>query len=453
MKTRIVPFFVFASTVLTLAACQQAKQLDEMHDTTAEMRDITRDMRDQTKQMNSTTGNMSKATTSMNDSMQAMLEQMNEMNSLMKNLIQNTSDMNKTTQTMNGSLLSMKGAMDVMRANTEALASKMDHLARVTEVNLGETNTRMKSMSTHMESMDSTTTGLCQGRNAQAADMRLKGFDGLRKETAIETQVADAMLYMMGMEYQMWGLCSTDTTQTREDMFKIGLEEFFAKLKAVTSSRASARALAPSYITPNSDSVLDADFDAVSYALSAVHDVQRQTLAKLNAAKPANQKVQIESLQSLIVEAYRANKAGQALKAWQKVVIANNPLALRVLQARHNFLVAGVIGKLKDEAVKGVGNNLALGFNKLMGGLVGTSWNADINSFQAAQLDNLTGLLQQALETRQMLASIGVKPALDAELAPFVHNLKIADDKRGSAEIAKARARFEMTLKTVQTQL
>jgi hypothetical protein len=438
---RLLPFCVLASTILTLAGCQQARDMNEMKATTNEMRDITRDMRDETHQMNQTTGKMNKATNSMNDSMQ------------LKEMIRNTSEMNKTTQTMNGSLLDMKSSMDVMRTNTEALASKMDHLGKITEVNLTETNSRMRTMSGHMESMDSTTTGLCQSRNPQAADMRLKGFDGLRKETQIETKAADAMLFEMGMEFHMWGLCANDTLATRDDMFRIALEEFFAKLKAVTSSHASARALAPSYVAPNSDSLLDADFDAVAYALTAVHDIQKNTLAKMNAGKPENQKVQIATLQSLIIDAYLANKSGQSLKPWQKMVIANNGLALRVLQARHNFLIAGVIGKLKDQAVKGVGNNIALGFNKLMGGLAGTAWSADVSALQPAELDNLTSFIQQSIETRQKLVSIGVKPVLDSELAPFIHNLTVTDDKRGNAKTNEARARFKSIIKTVQTQL
>ena len=450
---RLLPFCVLASTILTLSGCQQARDMSEMKETTNEMRDITRDMRDETRQMNSTTGKMSKSTGSMNDSMQSMLETMQQMNTLLKQMIENTGEMNKTTKTMNGSLLDMKSSMDVMRANTEALASKMDHLGKVTEVNLTETNSRMKTMSNHMESMDSTTTGLCQSRNPQAADMRLKGFDGLRKEKEIEIKVADAMLFTVGLEFNMWGLCSNDTLATRDDMFRIALEEYFAKLKSVTSSHDYARALSPSYVAPNADSTLDSDFNALAYALTSVHDIQKNTLAKLNAGKPENQKVQTASVQSLIIDAYLANKAGQSLKPWQKMVISNNRLALRMLQARHNFMVAGVIGKLKDQSVKGVGNNLALGFNKLMGGLMGSKWEADVSSLQAAELENLTSLLAQAIETRQKLVSIGIKPVLDTELAPFIHNLIVKQDGRGNAKTIEARTRFTKMVKTVASQL
>ncbi len=430
---RLPAFCVFASTILTLAACQQARDLDEMKATTNEMRDITRDMRDETRQMNQTTNKMGKATGSMNDSMQSMLESMQEMT--------------KTTKLMADSLTDMKSSMDVMKANTAALANKMDHLGQITETNLVETNSRMKSMSKNMESMDATTTGLCQSRNPQAADMRLKGFDGLRKETEIEIKVADAVLFTVGLEFNMWGLCSNDTLATRDDMFKIALEEYFAKLKSVTSKNEYARALAPSYVAPSSSSLMDADFDAMAYAMNAVHDIQKNTLAKINVGQPVNQKISVASVQSLIIEAYLANKAGQPLKPWQKMVIANNRAALRLLQARHNFLIAGVIGKLKDQAVKGVGNNLALGFNKLMGGMMGTKWDADVTGLQAAELENLSNFILQALETRKMLTSIGVKPVMDSELAPFIKNLSIKHDHRGAAALITARKRFTTLVK------
>lgn len=459
--TRILPFCVLASTILTLSACQQSAELHEMHDTTAEMRDITRDMRDQMKDMNSTTGKMSKSTNSMNDSMASMLELMKNLNELMQTLIKTTTDMNSTMQTMNGSLLSMKDVMNVMVKNTETLATKMDELAAVTKSNLTDMGKTMKSM-------DRTTNGLCTSRNPQAADMRQKNFDALRAETAIKNKITAATTFAQAMEFQNWGICGTDTLEIRDSLFRVGLEEFFARLDAVTSKNDAAKALASSYNNPNDDSIRDTNFNAIAFALDSVHDQQKIQIAKYNQGKPAAQQIRIESLESLILEAYADLKANKPLKEWEKLVVANNAAALRLLQARHNFMVAAIIGQMKSIAVpvnslaisqlkKLTGhallNGISLAFTKLMAGSAGAPWSTDISGLQAGELNFMSDILDKALQTRAALKGIGAKPVLDSELAPFIHNLSVTDDKRGPADLAQARTRFSSTLKKVQADL
>jgi hypothetical protein len=446
---RFSAFCVLASTILTLTACEQARNLNEMHDTTAEMRDITRDMRDQMKDMNQTTGKMGKSTNSMNDSMQAMLDQMHEMNTLMKSLIQNTADMNTTTQTMNGSLLDMKQAMDVMKANTEALASKMDHLSKVTESNLGETNTRMKTMTVHMDSMDRTTDSLCQGnRHGQTELIRTDGFKKMLEAKTPDEKVARASQYMLAFEFQTWGLCG-DKLETRDQLIKTAMEEFFFDIKETLSSREQAASMASAHLMDTQDNDRDNNFNALAAALHRIDmDQQPRLIEQWNAKN--KQKVSQESLASLILNAYLTNKQGKPLNEWQKVVIANTRVATRLLQARHNFMASAVVGKLVKEATSGVATKMSLLISKIFRG--GTTWTADLSGHQTQELNQLSEYLTFSLETRANLTKIGIKPVTDAELAPFLKGVKLTHDNRGNAETLKARQRFIALMTKLKAQ-
>ena len=417
-------------------------------------------MRDQLKQTNETMKtSMSKPIVAMNDSMSQMMTYMEKLVDLMSKMIQTTTKMDDTMQTMNGSLISMKDVMDIMVKNTEYLAKKMDELAAVTKSSLNETNVTMRKM-------EKTTSGLCKGRNPQAADTRLKNFDAIRTEVAIKNKAAAATTFIDGLEFQNWGICSTDTLASRDILFKTGLEEFFARMDGITSSNDYAKALASSYNHPSEDSMRDTNFNAVAYSLDAVHDEQNRQVIAFNTSKAANEKIPVQTVLSLILEAYKDLKSNKPLKEWEKIVIANNATALRLLQARHNFYVAAVIGQMKTLAVpvtkisqigkltgRALLNGVSLEFTKLMGGATGTAWSTDISSLQTGELETLTGFLAKSLQTRSSLVAIGVKPVLDSELAPFVHNLSVTDDKRGNADLAKARTRFATYLKKVQTNL
>jgi hypothetical protein len=384
---RPLTFCVLMSSLLTLSACQQSRELTEMHDTTAEMRDITKDMRDNTSEMNKSTKSLNTETSSMQDSMASVLKEMQD------------------------------------------------------------TNKQMKGMSNDMQQMSQTTNALCQSRHAQAALVRNGAFKQLLDAETPEAKVAGATEYLMGFEFQQWGICGDDTLATRDQLISTAMQEFFFNISEALSSNTNASALASAHTFAHLDDPQDMTFNAIAAALHGIDDVQIQTLRKCNATH--TEKVRFESLLSLFIEGMKLSNAPQAsLNSWQHQVLANRRIVIRLLQARQTFTVAVVVGKLSSQATSGVGTSMSLLIDKTL--RLGTAWKANIDNFTIDELDQFSFYLSISLETRKALKDLGIQAVVDPELAPFINGVYLTTSSRGPNELMAARQKFNRLLTLVK---
>lgn len=409
-------------------ACHQAKQLEEMHDTTAEMRDITKEMRDNTKGTDK-----------------------------------------------------VPGMMDGMK-------KKMDRLADVTESRLTTTNQKMDSlphMQSTMEEMLASTYGLCKTRHALAATVRTDSFKALRESRRVSGKLGLAVQYEMAFEFQHWGICGDDDLARRDQFFDTGLQQFFLDLGATVSRRsiwilepgdAMGEADYPSalaskhiiqkdgrlaFMAANADND-DMDFNALSAAAHKVDDTQVTVVAVYN--RTYEEKISEVSIYSLIREALLAERSqsdapteNTAVKHWYETVYANRRIAIRMLQARHNFIVGIVIDKLAARAEKNfpLVRNFGLLVNKLdLISRNGFEWKVAIDDFTAGELHEYAKYLRYAIETQTLLRDdLAIPLHIDRELRPFISGLKLVTKAPAIGALATERGEFIKLLTAIKSTI
>lgn len=389
---RSMTFCVLLSSLLTISACQQGRQLSEMHDS--------------------------------------------------------TDNVDKTSTRMDGKLESMNTTMGGMAKNTVDLVDKTGHLSQVTETNLSETNARMKTLA-------ETTDGIClAGRHAQAAINRDNAFKRILAANTPEAKTAAATSFLMSFEFQQWGICGSDTLEVREQLINTGIQEFFYTIVDTVSPNTTALAMASRHSDLDQAALRDDNFNAIAASLHGIDDVQLQVLKRASSGNAS--KLPSVSMLSLLEEGLKLSQSSsETVKPWQHQVLSHRTLALRLIQSRQSFAIAAVVGKLIPEPTSSnIGTSASLLVDRIVGGFhiarKVADWEANINDFTVDELNDLSFYLTIAVESRKFLKNIGLTPIIDPEFAPIFNGLTLSSTGSVPKEMFEARSRFSRLMKLVK---
>jgi hypothetical protein len=391
---------VALAAVMALSACSQTKQLEEMHDSTASMDATTKTMNSNLEDTNTKMGGM-------DEKIGGMATQMGGMNERM--------------ESMDGKMGSMDGKMTGMNAG--------------------------------MQELKDLTSGLCHGSSQalplQARQMTLNQMD---RATSGNDKVAWAVTYVMGFDFQAWPLCNSSEGE-RDLMMDDAIQEFFHVMHRYDSGRKMPNPFVVS--AAEGADAQDLAFNLMSVALSYAN---RQQLEH----KRKNPTAPVYTFLSIMKESLTAGaqvdagkRAASTLKPYQSNLLANKEMAVRLLQARQSASLAIVLGFAKDAKSAGVGNLVSLINNRYLSGLTGAAkWNFEIDRWNSSQLQMYGKFLEDALDARAFLRSIGVKPVLNTNLAALVDGMTpVVSSKATKAKTTPEFNAFLQKLKKVQTEI
>lgn len=392
--------FAFALTILWgMTACQQQKQLDEMHDSTVEMNKTTKELRDTTVEMKQKTEKLQENTGEMKTVTTGMSDKITEMGQTTKEMAGTTKEMQATTQELN----------------------------QVTG-----------------ELYDAS-------RQGAALEIRRKSLEMLYSAESNGKKIAEAGKYFMSFEFQLWtGFGQDETAEKRDQLLTDAASEFFKDLKEFTVEKAP---WFNPFAKPNGKGNIhdrvnkEASFNAIAAAMHRVNRKQEEMHAK-------NPNVKVLSMYDVILESLRLEKDlnegrmnSASLKGYQREVLNNKDVAINLLQARHNFIGTIFLNEVLPQ--EGVGASVRNGLNYYLH--FGKKWTLDLtqSKYNLPKLQQLAQYLMGLLNTRQALRDLGVEPQVDSTLAAFIAGLTLPKAS-WTLEGELGAARFQVTAQIIE---
>lgn len=384
MKTRFVTLALAGA--LCGSACAEKKQLTEMHDATV-------DMRDTTKELNKGTGELKDTTTQ---------------------LLRQTLDMKETTTHLADISGQMNGKMDDMSKKTSVVSQLTGELYDAS-------------------------------RQGVTLDLRRSALKALLEAQSSGKKIAEAAQYFMSFEYQFWtGFGQDETEEKRQVLVDDAVSEFFKSVKEFNVGPSTEiNPLAQTSLSNGGGSVaLDDDnrvasFNAIAAALHRVNRKQEEMHHK-------NPKVEVLSMLSLIERGLKAEvelnsgaKTLDTLPPSIKEVLNNKSLAVKLLQARHNFIAAIFLAEVSPVGAQAPTNTLAPKWaTKMLLYLWSTQmgWKANLDRFNVSQLKQFNQYLSAVLATRASLKTLGIEPHVDSKIQKLFQTMNEETTGKGPAK-------------------
>lgn len=461
---KLVPVCV----ALTLFGCSEARKLDTMRDSTVEMNGTTKELLNTTKEMSTTTKDLGKSTEELSKKTSKMEKQTGDLTKTTKGMAKETAEMNKTTK---------------------ELAATSKDLNKTTQ-GLAETSNDMRDRMARMEKSTDEMKQLTQGLSKQSAEI----YDANRQAMAMNSRrdllesvykaesggqkSVFAALYFKAFEYQFWTGTDKDASEERRlSLMAEGVKEFFRAVQEFADEDPSVE---PDPIAKrNAKEALSspknkqATFNALALTLHEVNSKQKDMLKE-------HKDLKLTSMYSLIVDGLSAEKAAstQELADYQKIVLENKELALKLLQARHNILLAvflketlnksfaaaaerpegtkpSMTESIKSTFRKWIAEGKAAANIYLQPKTTGRpyAWDLNLDKYNLQQTRLLNVYLNGCLQTRKALTELGVSPVVHPHLGTIFKGLNLsngAKETNAANELQNAQSELRETVEKVR---
>lgn len=397
---------VSLSAVLVLSACDVRTELKDMHKSTQNMEKNTEKMVDITERMEKLTGKMS----------------------------EDVGAMKTETGEVNDNVVNMGKKMDDVNDNVSQFNGKIDNV-------FGVTDSLEKRVGTGIEE---TYDGLRQG---DSSNLRRLAFQGLISAHAHEKKLLEAAQYLAGYEFYFWrGFGIDNQTQRREDLVAGATQQFFKDIYELYNYSPSVFPLADPDLGESFNR--EASFNAIAAALHMDNPKQKENI-RLMAAKG----VQVEELtflklikQGLIAKINVESKKTkfEQVPLHLKEVMINEEVAIKLLQARWNFLAVAAM----DKSIHFKQNGMFKYFRSAW--KLATTWQLDFSKLNTSQIADMHFYLKEAYSAREFLNSIDVETKPDMLMVAFIKRMRPAnvdklsgDNQYKVAEMLRILASFQ----------
>lgn len=351
--------------VLFIGACDVRNELKEMHQNTKKMEAHTAKMVDITEKMEQTTSKV-------NQSVEAT---------------------NKEMVDTKGNITKMVDKMDHLSATTDELKTKITEVKEVAD----------EKMSGLQAGFDQTYDGLRQGDSSVARRDAMRELINVKSH---EKKLAEAGLYFAAFEFQLFNGIGLDKADSRREKLVLGaVEQFFKDIYEVYNYESEVNPFADPDLGDAANR--EASFNAMAAALHKDNPKQEEALFQL---KESRGDLEVVHFLKIIKEALSLKKdlAEGKLKLAEmspihKQVLANEDVAIKLLQARWSFLLVSALDKnVHFKKGGGVYKYLVSGW-KLM-----TKWNLDFSKLNKVELSEQHLYLKKSFEIREFLHQLGV---------------------------------------------
>lgn len=375
------------------------------------------DVRNELKDMHGSTGRMEKNTEKMVEITDRMEKRTNTMGD-------DVAGMRNETKDVNVSVNQMRDKMDDVNTNVVTFNKKIDDLHGVASSLEARVGT----------GIEETYDGLRQG---DSSNLRRIAFQGMLQAKAHEKKLLEAAQYVAGYEFYFWrGFGLDNKAKRREELLQGATEQFFKDVYEIYNYSPSVFPLAD----PDMGAAMnrEASFNALSAALHRDNPKQKENIDAL-AAKG----IKIDEMNFLkIIQEGLITKINVEDKKMQlsqvppyiREVINNEEVAIKLLQARWNFLAVAALDKNFHFKQNGSFKYVRSAWK------LATKWELDFSKLNSGQIADQNFFLKMASETREFLKSIGVKTKPDFLLVAFINRMKptnvgaLSDDTKTKAQ-------------------
>lgn len=324
----------------------------------------------------------------------------------------NLDQMHDATVKMSDTTDKMKDDTDQMKTSTQNLQTDTEHLQKET---------------------DELYNALRQGN---ALQLRRDGFDAVLKGPTMFKKLSDAGTYFMAYEVELWTNTGEDAGEDQRNILaQQATQEFYMQMEGLAPRDNSVDPTAqPDPKDFDSQKNRTASFNAFAAAAHQVNRKQADVLA-------ANGGYQAISMLSLTEEALSAEKSlnkGTANLGTRELyiheVLVHKDKAIQLMQTRYNFLPMMFIDGVTQISDKGLFGKLEI----LEGG-----WTCDMTKMNIEQVKFFENeVLGQAIEARNFLKSIGVKPVMNSTVIKLLNNMKLVAGSKSEPALAAEQVKL-----------
>jgi hypothetical protein len=376
----------------------------------------------------------------------SMRESTTEMRDTTKELLEVSKEMNKTTKELAATSDQMGKRMEKMEEKTVEMKALTEGLSKQSA-----------------EIYDASRQGMAMTSRRELLEATYKSESGGQKAVL-------AALYFKAFEFHLWTGADKDATEEKRlALMKDAVREFFRAIQEFDEDSrgpdpiAKRNADAPLHDSANKH----ATFNSLALAMHESNSKQEEMLHE-------HKNLSLITMYSMIVESLvgekKATATSKELPEYQQIVLENKELAIKLLQARHNILLAVFIKETLKKTIvpaqpepppSSVADSFGRIFSKwiekgkaaaniyLPPAIPGIPfrWDLDLERYNLQQTLVLTKYLKGCLQTRSDLGlHIGVRPVVHGHVETIFKGLRIVGGEKGAKELLEARSRLRETI-------
>lgn len=219
-------------------------------------------------------------------------------------------------------------------------------------------------------------------------------FELLKKANTTTEKLSHAVIIMAAMDYQNWQGEFDHDAPLREYLIDKNLEYLFSSLRRFSVDNLP---IDPPVLRPKQFNNWKS-LGALSVAMSKIHPNQKR-MAEIQKFEPL-------SVFDIIAESLLHKsqlEAGGELPGSIRMVLENEPMAIYLLQLRHNIFKGSLLAAISDYE-DGRADGL---WNKVWFGFLAQSLEVEIKDFNSAQYDKWSDWLWKISTTQETLKNIG----------------------------------------------
>lgn len=319
------------------------------------------------------------------------------------------------------SLTTLLGACE-MKKNLDEMHGATVEMNNTTKT-MNENTTQMNERTTELK----TATGelydaLRQGDSLAA---RRAALDNLVKIKDPARKLSEAAKYFMSFEFQFWTNEGQDAgEEQRHELAREAAMEFFKDVQQfIPDLKLKPNPMAGQIIATEKSNLVNG-LNSLSVAMHYLNPKQEQRLKEHPEMKPLSMNKIIE--ESLLAKATieAGEKSLRDYPAYVHEVLANEPIAIYLLEARYNFLAAILLGKSTN-----IAHSKLAATRTLL-----TDWTLDLSKFNIAQTEEIKQFISGALKTKAVLTKVGVHPHTDVLLKRILKKMKLVNTTKAASE-------------------
>lgn len=261
------------------------------------------------------------------------------------------------------------------------MKDKLDRMSETTE-QMGDSTENLETQSEHLS--DRTEELYVNMREVESVNMQNEAFTHVLEDEGVISKAHYALIYFGAMEFQHWRPGHTDDEPKRDRLFLKSVEMFFSKIDDLVEDSFPISTLLPSneWIS----------LSVLAVGMSKIHPEQY--------ARAEHYGFQALSFYDVLKQGLRlkaAYESGESVPEYAVKILENERTVRYLLQLRHNFFKALVLGRLTTFE-EGLWDR----FWMLIWG-----WDVDLSRYPAAEVSLLNEWLWKSMETQTFISEIG----------------------------------------------
>jgi len=295
-----------------------------------------------------------------------------------------------------------------------------------------EMNNTTKTMNDNTTQMNERTTELKTAtdelydalRQGDSLSARRAALDNLIKTKDPARKLSESAKYFMSFEFQLWTNEGPDKgDQRRMQLARDAALEFFKDVQQfIPDMDLTPNPMAGQIISTENSNLVNC-LNSLSVAMHYLNPKQELRLHQNPEMAPMSIYKMIE--ESLLAKASieSGEKNLSDFPGYVPEILANEAIAIYLLEARYNYITTIMLGK-----------STKIAQNKLLAvSYIAASWELDLSKFNIAQTEEIKMFLSGGLKTKALLQKMGINPRTDFKLKQMLTNMKVIQSKKAAS--------------------